>query len=80
MELSLDTGGGMNYFLGMETTPIDKAICAAGSRSALARIVGTSRQAVSQWKRIPVERVLVIEAATGISRYELRPDIYGEAA
>lgn len=38
-----------------------------------------SGQAVSLWRRVPVEpfnRVLQIERITGISRYRLRPDIY----
>lgn len=36
-----------------------------------------SPQAVSQWKAVPAERVLTVERITGISRHELRPDIYG---
>jgi len=35
-----------------------------------------SSQAISQWKRVPAERVLLVEAATGISRHDLRPDLY----
>jgi DNA-binding transcriptional regulator YdaS (Cro superfamily) len=31
---------------------------------------------VSQWKRVLAERVLAVEAATGVSRHTLRPDIY----
>lgn len=34
--------------------------------------------AVSQWPEVPPERCLQVEAATGISRYEQRPDIYGD--
>lgn len=30
-------------------------------------------------RRIPAERVLDIEAFTGISRHDLRPDVFGEA-
>jgi DNA-binding transcriptional regulator YdaS (Cro superfamily) len=33
-------------------------------------------QAISQWTRVPAERVLPVEAATGIPRHELRPDLY----
>jgi DNA-binding transcriptional regulator YdaS (Cro superfamily) len=36
-------------------------------------------QAVSQWRRVPAERALEVEALTGISRHELRPDVYGPA-
>jgi len=49
---------------------------AAGGPSRVARMVGVSRSAVSQWSRIPIEHVLAIEAATGIPREELRPDVY----
>lgn len=37
-------------------------------------------QAVSQWRVVPPARVLVVEKISGISRHELRPDIYGAAA
>jgi DNA-binding transcriptional regulator YdaS (Cro superfamily) len=48
----------------------------AGGTTALARRLGISKQAVSMWGRIPAERVIAIEAATGIPREELRPDLY----
>ena len=52
----------------------------AGSQSALAKICGVGQPAVWKWmqssKRVPAEYVLRIEAATGISRHYLRPDIY----
>jgi len=54
-----------------------KAINRAGSAAKLARMVGVSRQAVDQWVEVPPRRVLQVEAVTGVSRYELRPDIYG---
>jgi len=49
-----------------------------GSKAALAKAAGVTRQAVTQWVHIPAERVLAIEAATGhrVSRHELRPDLY----
>ncbi len=53
-----------------------KAIASAGSTVKLSKILGVTSQAISQWKRIPAERVLDIERATGVSRHELRPDIY----
>lgn len=35
-------------------------------------------QAVWKWDRVPSARCLDVERATGVSRYRLRPDIYGE--
>jgi DNA-binding transcriptional regulator YdaS (Cro superfamily) len=57
------------------TAALDKA----GSQSALARLCGCSQPAVwkmFQAKRLSVGYVLAVEAATGISRHDLRPDIY----
>jgi len=58
---------------------IVSAISKAGGATKLARALGLSRQAVEQWKGrvVPPEHVLDIERLTGVSRYELRPDIYG---
>ena len=58
---------------------IANAISKAGGASKLARALGITRQAVEQWKGrvVPPEHVLEIEKITGVSRYELRPDIYG---
>lgn len=57
-----------------------KAKEAAGGPSALAKAIGkVTSQAVSQWSKVPVGRVLDVERATGVSRHELRPDIYGPA-
>lgn len=56
------------------------AIAKAGSQAEIARIAGVSPTAVWKWvqssKRVPAEFVLKIEAATGVSRHDLRPDIY----
>lgn len=47
-----------------------------GLQADLARYLGVTRGAVAKWKRVPAERVLAVEAFTGISRHILRPDIY----
>jgi DNA-binding transcriptional regulator YdaS (Cro superfamily) len=48
-----------------------------GGPSGLAKAIGDiTPQAVSQWHRVPAERVLAVELATGVARHELRPDIY----
>ena len=58
--------------------PCRKAKEIAGGPSALSKLIGgVTPQAVSQWDRVPVSRVLDVERVTGISRHELRPDVYG---
>jgi len=66
-----------------EPTPFEafqEAVEQAGGQSALARICDVSQPAVWKWlqsaKRLPAEYVLRVEAATGVSRHLLRPDIY----
>jgi TorA maturation chaperone TorD len=60
----------------MRDTGLDEAIRAAGGVGALARKIGISQPSVSNWPRVPAERVLSVEAATGIDRAALRPDLY----
>ncbi|WP_294266445.1 YdaS family helix-turn-helix protein [uncultured Sphingomonas sp.] len=59
---------------------LQAALARAGSQSALARICGVGQPAVWKWlqasKRLPPQHVLKVEAVTGISRFDLRPDIY----
>jgi DNA-binding transcriptional regulator YdaS (Cro superfamily) len=43
----------------------------------LAVALGITPGAISQWDRVPAERVLEVEKATGIPRQVLRPDVYG---
>lgn len=53
-------------------------VAAGGTQKQLAEKLGVTEQAVGKWKdkKIPVIRVLQIEAALGINRSFLRPDIY----
>ncbi len=44
--------------------------------SELARHVGVRPQSLCKWVRVPAERVAAVEAATGVSREFLRPDLY----
>lgn len=58
---------------------LDRAIEAAGTQANLAGSIGVTPQAITSWIRkgqVPVMRVLDVERATGVPRYELRPDIY----
>jgi len=50
-----------------------------GGTRALARELGIDHAAVSRWDRVPPLRVLEVERITGVSRYRLRPDVYGRA-
>jgi DNA-binding transcriptional regulator YdaS (Cro superfamily) len=59
---------------------LDTAKQRAGGPQALARSLSKiTSQAISQWKRVPAERVLEVERATGVPRYLLRPDLYPPA-
>jgi TorA maturation chaperone TorD len=62
----------------MRDPGLSEAIRAVGGVSELARRIGISQPSVSNWSRIPAERVLEVEAATGVARVVLRPDLYGE--
>lgn len=44
--------------------------------SHLAKALNITHGAISQWDRVPAERVLDVERETGIPRHELRPDLY----
>jgi DNA-binding transcriptional regulator YdaS (Cro superfamily) len=48
-----------------------------GRAVRLANTLGISPGAISQWDRVPAERVAEVEKVTGIPRDLLRPDIFG---
>jgi DNA-binding transcriptional regulator YdaS (Cro superfamily) len=60
-------------------TALARAIELVGGPAALARTLGITSQAISQWERVPVERAFEVERATGgkITAEELRPDFFG---
>ncbi len=60
----------------MREPGLSEAIRAAGGVGELARQVGISQPSVSNWTRIPAERVVSVEAVTGVDRAILRPDLY----
>lgn len=58
---------------------LNEARTAAGGSSAIARALGLTPQAVLQWRAVPAERVLDVEKISGVSRYRLRPDVFGDS-
>jgi TorA maturation chaperone TorD len=61
----------------MRDPGLSEAIRAVGGVSELARQIGISQPSVSNWIRIPAERVVTVESVTGVDRAILRPDLYG---
>lgn len=59
-----------------DKSPLDRAKERVGGQAELAKLLGVTAQAISQWDEVPPLRVLAVEAATGVSRHELRPDLY----
>jgi TorA maturation chaperone TorD len=64
----------------MRDDGLDRAIDAAGGIAQLARKIGISQPSVSNWIRVPAQRVVAVEAVTGVPRNDLRPDLYSEQA
>lgn len=62
-----------------------KAVELAGGQVALAKAIGVKQQHVWNWLnrdlKTPAERVVAIEHAVAgeVTRYELRPDVFGTA-
>lgn len=49
----------------------------AGGVVKLSRAIGmNNHNSFYGWNRVPAEHVLPIERASGVSRHELRPDLY----
>jgi DNA-binding transcriptional regulator YdaS (Cro superfamily) len=52
-------------------TPLERAIEACGSPAKLAKQLGISAQAVSQWRSVPPGRALQVANITGVPVEEL---------
>jgi DNA-binding transcriptional regulator YdaS (Cro superfamily) len=51
-----------------------------GGASRLAKACGVKPQNITRWQRtglVPAHHCLAVEQLTGISRHELRPDVFG---
>lgn len=69
----------INTRIAEAATPLARAILIGGGLYEFADDLGLRRQSVYGWlrrNRVPAERVLQVEKATGVSRHELRPDLY----
>ena len=55
---------------------LEEAKQIVGGAGILAFQMGITPQALSQWRVVPVRRVLLVERLTGIPRHVLRPDFY----
>ena len=62
----------------MREPGLEEAIRAAGGVSELARRLGIAQPSVSNWERVPAERVASVEEATGVDRARLRPDLFAD--
>lgn len=45
------------------------------NRNQIARKIGTTRQNVYQWRRVPAEHIDAVAEISGVPAHELRPDL-----
>lgn len=69
----------------MTTKALDAACECLGTQEALAAALGIKSASISGWRergRVPAERCLAIENATGgvVTRHQLRPDVFGSGS
>lgn len=63
----------------LRSVGLAKAIKASdNSITELAKRLGVTPQAVSDWVEVPITRCVAVELATGVPRSELRPDVFNE--
>jgi DNA-binding transcriptional regulator YdaS (Cro superfamily) len=60
---------------------LERACAIAGGQAQLAALIGKKQGQIYFWLRrakkgVPGETVLAIEKVTGVSRHDLRPDLY----
>lgn len=68
----------------MQTVSVDTLIAKLGGPTKAAEALELSGPSVVlNWRKrrqVPADKVLKVEAVTGISRHQLRPDIFGKTA
>lgn len=59
---------------------VDLAVQTKGSLRKVASALGITPQAICQWPETgpPARHVLALEEMSGVPRYQIRPDIFGE--
>lgn len=67
----------------MSIQSLDSACEALGSQDKLAAAMNIRSPSISGWRkrgRVPAERCVAIELATGgkVTRHQLRPDVFGD--
>jgi TorA maturation chaperone TorD len=62
----------------MRDSGVSDAIDAAGGGAEPARKIGIAEPSVSNWNTVPAQQAVAVEAVTGVSRQQLRPELYGE--
>ncbi len=64
-------------------SPIASAVEKLGGQVPLAKLLEVNPSLVSQWVtgrlKVAARHCLTIEKATGVSRHDLRPDVFGPA-
>jgi replicative DNA helicase len=53
-----------------------EAVRSVTTLAALAKKIDITRGAISQWDRVPEERLDAVSTATGLPKHVLRPDLY----
>lgn len=73
----------MAKFTPMTIAALEKAIDLLGTQDRLADALGIRSPSIAGWRRrgkVPADRCRAIEDAVGggVTRYELRPDVFGD--
>ena len=60
-------------------TALDEAINFAGGQNKLGALIFTKQQTISWWRnkgKVPADKAIAIERATGVDKARLRPDLF----